>query len=54
MEIRSIKNDADYEAALAEIDVLLECVPGSPDANGLGVLGVLFVPRTTRQQTAAA
>ena len=41
MEIRPIKTEADYEAALAEIDTLLEAAPGTPGTDRLEVLSLL-------------
>lgn len=41
MEIRPIKTEADYEAALAEIDTLLEAAPGAPETDRLEVLSLL-------------
>jgi HTH-type transcriptional regulator/antitoxin HigA len=41
MEIKPIRSDADYQTALARVDALLECAPGSSDANRLEVLSVL-------------
>lgn len=41
MEIRPIKTEADYETALAEIEVLFEAEPGTPDGDRLEVLTTL-------------
>lgn len=41
MEIRPIKNDADYEAALAEIDRLMNAEPDTPEGDRLDVLATL-------------
>ena len=38
MEIRPIHNDADHEAALKEIDKLLDSQPGTPKGERLDVL----------------
>jgi len=41
MEIRPIKTEADYEAALAEIEELFEAEPGTPEGDRLEVLTTL-------------
>jgi len=41
MEIRPIKTEADYEAALAEIEQLFEAEPGTPEGDRLEVLTTL-------------
>jgi HTH-type transcriptional regulator/antitoxin HigA len=41
MEIRPIKTEADYEAALAEIEALWEAEPGTPEGDRLEVLTTL-------------
>ncbi len=41
MNIRPIKNDADYEAALAEIARLFDVPPGTPESDRLEVLATL-------------
>ena len=41
MEIRPIKTEADYEAALAEIEELFESEPGTPEGDRLEVLTTL-------------
>lgn len=41
MEIKPIKTETDYEAALAEINTLLEAVPGTPETDRLEVLSLL-------------
>jgi len=41
MEIRPVKTEADYEAALAEIRTLMNAKPGTPDGERLEVLGTL-------------
>ena len=41
MEIKPIKTEADYEAALAEIDRLFEALPGSLDGDRLEILTTL-------------
>jgi HTH-type transcriptional regulator/antitoxin HigA len=41
MEIRPIKTEADYEAALHKIEVLFEAEPGTPEADRLEVLTTL-------------
>ncbi len=37
MNIRPIKNDADYQAALVEIERLFEAAPGSPVSDRLEI-----------------
>ena len=41
MDIKPIKNEADYDAALAEIDSLMGATPGTPESDRLEVLVVL-------------
>ena len=41
MSIKPIKNDADYEAALAEIDRLFDAEPDTPEGDKLEVLVTL-------------
>ena len=41
MDIKPIKNEADYDAALAEIDGLMGATPGTPESDRLEVLVVL-------------
>ena len=41
MDIKPIKNEADYDAALAEIDTLMGVTPGTPESDRLEVLVVL-------------
>jgi len=41
MEIRPIKTEADYEAALAEIETLFEAELGTPESDRLEVLTTL-------------
>jgi len=41
MNIKPIRSEADYEAALHEIDTLLDAVPGSPADDRLEVLVTL-------------
>lgn len=41
METRPIKNDADYEAALAEIERLFDAAPGTPESERLEALAKL-------------
>lgn len=39
--IKPIKTEADYEAALAEIDVLMDASPGTPEGDRLDILVTL-------------
>lgn len=41
MTIRPIRNEADYDAALAEIDRLMGAAPGTPEGDALEVLVTL-------------
>ncbi len=41
MEIRPIKNEADYEVALAEIEALFDAEPNTPECDELEVLATL-------------
>jgi HTH-type transcriptional regulator/antitoxin HigA len=41
MEIRPIKTEADYEAALAEIEALMDAEPNTPECDKLDVLATL-------------
>ena len=41
MTIRPIRNEADYDTALAEIDRLMGAAPGTPERDALEVLGTL-------------
>ncbi len=41
MEIKPIRNDVDYHAALAEIETLLSARPGTPEGDRLDVLTTL-------------
>lgn len=41
MEIKPIRTEADYQAALKEIDVLLDAEPGSPETDRLEVISSL-------------
>ena len=41
MEIRPIKNEEDYAAALSEIEKLMDAEPGTPEGDRLDVLTTL-------------
>ena len=41
MEIKPIRNETDYAAALQEIEVLFNCAPDTPEADRLDVLVAL-------------
>ena len=47
MTIRPVRNEADYDAALAEIDRLMGAAPGTPEGDALEVL-VTLVERRRR------
>ena len=42
MDIRPIKSESDYEAALVEVEHLWEAAPGSPEHDRLDVLATLI------------
>lgn len=50
MEIRPIKTDADYQAALAEIDRLMTAAVETPDGDRLDVLVTLVAAYEAQQQ----
>jgi HTH-type transcriptional regulator/antitoxin HigA len=41
MEIQPIRDEADYDAALEEIERLFDAVPGTPEGDRLEVLSIL-------------
>jgi len=41
LDIKPIKTNADYEAALAEIERLIDAVPGTPQGDRLDILVTL-------------
>lgn len=41
MEIKPIKNEADYQAALAEIELLFDATPDTPEGDRLEILTTL-------------
>ncbi len=41
IEIKPIRTEADYEAALAEIEQLFEAIPGTPEGDRLEILTTL-------------
>jgi HTH-type transcriptional regulator/antitoxin HigA len=41
MDMRPIRTDADHRAALAEIETLMNALPGSPEGDRLDVLATL-------------
>ena len=42
LRIRPIHTEADYDAALAEVDSLMDAVPGTPEGDRLDVLVILI------------
>jgi HTH-type transcriptional regulator / antitoxin HigA len=42
IRIRPIRNEADYEAVLAEVDELMDAAPGTPEGDRLDVLVTLI------------
>ena len=49
MEIRPIRNEQDYEAALARIDELMDARAGTPEGDELDVLATLVEAYEARQ-----
>ncbi|EHP84098.1 putative transcription regulator with HTH domain [Geobacter metallireducens RCH3] len=41
MEIRPIKTEVDYQAALKEIELLFDAAPDTPEGDRLDVLAIL-------------
>jgi HTH-type transcriptional regulator/antitoxin HigA len=41
MDVRPVRNEADYTAALAEIDKLMDAEPGTPEGDRLDLLATL-------------
>jgi len=41
MELKLIRNEADYQAALKEIEKLMESQPGTPEGDRMGMLVTL-------------
>jgi len=41
IEIKPVRTEADYEAALAEIEQLFDAVPGTPEGDRLEILTTL-------------
>ncbi len=48
MEIKPIRSEADYEAALKEIEDLIESQPGTPEADRMDVLVILVEAYETK------
>ena len=42
IKVRAIRNEADYEAVLAEVDDLMDAAPGTPQGERLDVLVTLL------------
>jgi HTH-type transcriptional regulator / antitoxin HigA len=42
IRVRPIRNEEDYEAALAEVDALMDAAPGTPEGDRLDVLVTLI------------
>lgn len=42
MDIKPIRTESDYEAALKEVEYLLEAQPGTPEADRLDILATLI------------
>jgi HTH-type transcriptional regulator/antitoxin HigA len=40
MRIKPIKTEADYQAALAEVERLFDAAPDTPDGDALDVVGM--------------
>ncbi len=54
MDITPIKTDADYRAALAEIEALMNAEPETPDGDRLDVVATLVAAYEARRFPAAA
>ena len=54
MDITPIKTDADYRAALAEIEALMNAEPDTPDGDRLDVVATLVETYEARRFPAAA
>ncbi len=54
MDITPIKTDADYRAALAVIEALMDAAPDTPDGDRLDVVATLVEAYEARQFPAAA
>lgn len=54
MQIRSVRNDADYQAALAEIETLFSVRPGAPEGDRPDVLVTLVEAYDARHTPIAA
>ncbi len=54
MDITPIKNDADYRAALAEIEASMNAEPDTPDGDRLGVVATLVEAYEARHFPIAA
>lgn len=42
MQLKALKTEADYEAALAYVETLMDAAPGSPDEDELEVFALLI------------
>jgi antitoxin component HigA of HigAB toxin-antitoxin module len=51
--IRPIRNEADHQAAMAEIDAMFNAAPGSAEADRLEVLAVLVAEYERAQEAIA-
>jgi len=54
MEIRPIKNEVDYQAALKEIEILFDAAPDTPEGDRLEVLTTLVEAYEERHYTIPA
>ncbi len=54
MQIRPVRNDADYQAALAEIETLFSARPGTPEGDRLDILVTLVEAYEARHMPIAA
>ncbi|HSU13728.1 transcriptional regulator [Longimicrobium sp.] len=54
VKVRPIRTEADYDAALAEVSVLMDAVPGTPDGDRFDVLVTLVEAYEARHWAIAA
>lgn len=52
--VRPIKTEADYDAALAEVDALMDAAPGTPEGDRLDILVTLIEAYEARHWTIGA
>ena len=42
MNIKSIKNEEDYNIALARLEIIFDAIPGTPDDDELEILSIII------------